>query len=121
MKKGIWIIVFTAILLADLVGIQLKIEEQQYIIKPLLIPVLIIYFLSQRKNTNNNLAKWIVVALFFSWAGDVLLMFDVKNSLFFLFGLSAFLLAHIFYIVFFHNIRIREHIKSNPWLLVVVV
>ena len=50
-----------------------------------------------------------------------MLIFQGKDSLFFLLGLSAFLLAHVFYIVFFHNIRLREVIKSNPWLLLIVV
>jgi uncharacterized membrane protein YhhN len=35
--------------------------------------------------------------------------------------LSSFLLAHIFYIVFFHKVRLQESIKGNPWLLIVVV
>jgi uncharacterized membrane protein YhhN len=59
--------------------------------------------------------------LLFSWLGDVLLMFQAKNEDFFLFGLSAFLLAHVFYITFFHKIRIREGVKPNIfWLLIVV-
>ncbi len=48
-------------------------------------------------------------------------MFQEKKSLFFLLGLSAFLIAHTFYIIFFHGIRIREKIKSNLWLLLIVV
>jgi uncharacterized membrane protein YhhN len=48
-------------------------------------------------------------------------MFEEKNSIFFLLGLSAFLLAHLFYIVFFHRVRVKEKVKNNPWLLVAVV
>jgi uncharacterized membrane protein YhhN len=62
-----------------------------------------------------------LIALLFSLLGDVLLMFQERNSIFFLLGLSAFLLAHVFYIVFFHHVRIKENVKSNPWLLVIVV
>jgi uncharacterized membrane protein YhhN len=48
-------------------------------------------------------------------------MFVPKNELFFLLGLASFLLAHIFYIIFFHHVRVRESINSNPWFLVIVV
>ena len=48
-------------------------------------------------------------------------MFQAKNEIFFLLGLASFLIAHIFYIVFFHYVRVRENVKSNPWLLVIVV
>ena len=65
--------------------------------------------------------KWILAALFFSWAGDGLLLFEEKDKLFFLAGLSAFLLAHVFYIIFFHTVRVRENIKANGWLLLIVV
>ena len=60
------------------------------------------------------------MALFFSWLGDILLMFQEKDPLFFLLGLSSFLSAHIFYIIFFHRVRIKEKVKGNPWLLLIV-
>jgi len=63
----------------------------------------------------------VVAALLFSWAGDVLLLLESQKEIFFLLGLSSFLLAHIFYIVCFHHVRLREKVKSNPWLLVAVV
>ncbi|MFN8243205.1 MAG: lysoplasmalogenase [Ferruginibacter sp.] len=39
--------------------------------------------------------------LFFSWIGDVLLLFDGRHELFFMGGLAAFLTTHIFYIIYF--------------------
>lgn len=121
MKKKFWLIVFVAVLATELTGIQLRNELLQYIFKPLLIPVLIGYFLSLTKIRTTNLKKWIVAALFFSWIGDVLLIFQEDKSIFFLLGLSAFLIAHIFYIVFFHSVRLKENIRSNLWLLLIVV
>ena len=47
-----------------------------------------------------SLKKWILLALLFSWVGDILLMFESERINFFLFGLLAFLIAHVFYIVF---------------------
>ena len=121
MKKEYWLIIFVTVLVAHITGIQLNNELLQQFSKPLLIPVLAGYFLSQTKSTVSGLNKWILLALFFSWAGDVLLMFVPQNDIFFLLGLSAFLIAHIFYILFFHHVRVKEHVKGNPWLLIVVV
>jgi uncharacterized membrane protein YhhN len=121
MKKELWLIFFITILTGNLIGIQLNNGLLQYVTKPLIIPVLAGYFLSQINAVTSSLKKWIIAALFFSWAGDVLLMFVSKNEIFFLLGLASFLIAHIFYIVFFHHVRVRENIKSNPWLLVIVV
>ena len=120
MKKSYWIITYSVVLAVHLAGIYLNNETLQVFSKPLLVILLIIYFLLQTRIWNDALKKWILAALFFSWVGDVLLMFQGEDQLFFLLGLSSFLIAHIFYIVFFHNIRLRENIKSS-WLLLFIV
>lgn len=121
MKKQYWILLFVVMLIGDLTGILLQHKGLQYIFKPLIIPVLLGYFDAQSANITTGLRKWIAAALLFSLLGDTLLLFDEKNTIFFLLGLSAFLLAHIFYIIFFHLVRIKENVKGNPWLLVIVV
>lgn len=121
MKKKHWILLFAIVLFGELLGIQLENNILQFIFKPLIIPVVIGYFDSQINNITKGYNKWIVAALIFSWIGDVLLMFQDKKDIFFLLGLSSFLLAHVFYIIYFHNVRIKENVKSNPWFLVIVV
>jgi len=121
MKLSTWLFIFMPCLIVNLVSIQLESENLQFISKPLIVLTLIAYFLSETKSYNNKLDKWVVLALSFSWLGDVLLMFQEKNSLFFLLGLSVFLIAHIIYIVFFHNIKTKEKISSRWWLLLPVV
>lgn len=108
-------------LIGDLAGIQLGDKTIQFICKPLIIPAIIGFFSSQVHKIVEGFNRWIVAALIFSLFGDILLMFQQDNSLFFLLGLSAFLLAHIFYIIFFHQVRVKENIKSNIWLAVIVV
>jgi len=120
MKKEFWLIAFLASLAINIIGILINHETLQFVSKPLIILFLGIYFLIAT-TTKSSLKKWIFAALFFSWGGDVLLMFVPKNEIFFLLGLASFLLAHIFYIIFFHHVRVRENVKSNPWLLVIVV
>ena len=121
MKKKYWIFLFAVILIGDLVGIQLNNNLVQSFLKPLIITTLIGYFDSQLNSITKGLPKWVLFALLFSLLGDVVLMFQETKSIFFLLGLSAFLIAHIFYIIFFYKVRVKENVKSNPWLLVLVV
>jgi uncharacterized membrane protein YhhN len=121
MKKIPWIIGYLMILVGDLVTIDWSEDAWRMIFKPLLIPVLVIFFLVSTKKFPSPLKKWILLALIFSWAGDVLLNFEKRDPIFFLLGLSAFLLAHIFYILFFHFVRVRASVSGKGWLLVAVV
>jgi len=121
MKKTIWIILFALVLLIDLVAVYSNNESLRFTTKPLLMPLLVIYLLLKTKTKNSTLKVWIFLALFFSWAGDIFLLFEEERPNFFLFGLSAFFIAQVFYIVFFHNIRMREYIRGNALLLLLVI
>lgn len=121
MKKQLWVILFFAILISDLVAVQLNYKIAEYIFKPLIVIWLLAYFILRLRPVRSKLKKWIIAALLFSWVGDVLLMLQGDNPLFFLLGLSAFLIAHIFYILFFHFIRIKENIKSRWYFVLIVV
>lgn len=48
-------------------------------------------------------------------------MFEEQKSVFFLYGLICFLIAQVFYILFFHNIRMKESIRGNALFLLIVV
>lgn len=67
--------------------------------KPVLLINLSVLFYLNAKEDYNVFAKFIQGALFFSWAGDIALMFTSKSELFFMAGLVFFLIAHIFYIL----------------------
>ena len=121
MKKRFGIILFLIILFADITAIYFKIEPIRYISKPLLMPLLIIYFIFTTRPFTSPLKKWIVLALVFSWAGDVLLLFDSMSPDFFISGLVAFLIAHIFYILFYESIIRREDLKKNYWWFIPVL
>jgi uncharacterized membrane protein YhhN len=121
MKLSTWIILFLFTLTLHIAGDYLPVTYVSIITKPLLMIILINGFVNATEAFSSGLKKWVTMALCFSWLGDVLLMFQEKNSLFFLLGLSAFLIAHIFYIIFFHNIKEKEKISSRWWLLLPVV
>jgi len=87
-----------------------------YIFKPLLMPVLIIFFVLFNKSNKKHFLL-VSAALISSWLGDLFLMFETKNALFFVAGLSAFLIAHLFYIfVFSLDVRNFNLIKLKPYL-----
>jgi uncharacterized membrane protein YhhN len=66
------------------------------ITKPLLMPMLML--MAYQLNIKE---KYLYIALFFSLLGDVFLMFG--GELYFMLGLGAFLLAHVFYILLFKD------------------
>ena len=121
MNKRFWIILFIVILLADLFAVYTSNETLRYITKPLLMPLLIASFIFQTKDLASSLKKWVVLALVFSWAGDMLLMFESTNSNFFIFGLVAFLIAHVFYILFYENVIRKEELNKNYWWFLPVI
>ncbi len=121
MKKEYWLILFAFVLIVDLVAVQFNLEWLKFIFKPLIILSLIGYFLSATNTISNSLKPLIIFALLFSWAGDVLLMFESKNPLFFIVGLISFLIAHLFYVYYFHRIRISQSIAGSVFLMIPVV
>ena len=121
MKKNYWIALFLIVLLADLVAVYTNNETLRYVTKPLIMPMLIIYFLAETNSFITSLKKLIVLALIFSWAGDVLLVFESTSSNFFIFGLVAFLIAHIFYILFYENVIRKDGIRKNYWWFLPVI
>lgn len=121
MKKRFWISLFLVILLIDIAAVYFRQEMLSYVSKPLLMPLLVVYFLRNTNTFISPLKKWIVLALIFSWVGDVLLMFESMSPDFFMSGLVAFLIAHIFYILFYESIIRRENLKKNYWWYIPVL
>ncbi len=73
--------------------------------KTLLMPVLMLCFVAAIHRPFPVIAYIILSALFFSWAGDVLLLFQKNSPEFFIAGLVSFLCAHLAYISFFVKIK----------------
>ena len=119
MKKPAWVILFTLVLCIELFAVLTKNFSIEYYSKPAMVLTLLLFLYVNTRSSASR--SWVLLALFFSLAGDILLLFDDGNSSFFLYGLSAFLVAHIFYIVFFHRVRVTEGVHPRPWLLVIVV
>jgi len=96
--KSNWLVFFMITVAAVMLAVVLKIPTMYLLTKPLLMVTLLLYFLSESK----GYPGWrmlVVLALVFSWGGDVFLMLDDM----FVAGLASFLVAHVFYIIAYHN------------------
>ena len=83
--------------LADLVFIYLDKANFRFISKNLLMPFLLMIYLSEAKFHQIKLDLFFILGLIFSFLGDFFLLLTSG----FLLGLGSFLLAHIFYIISF--------------------
>lgn len=76
-----------------------------YVFKPLMMLVLSCWFYFKSRRVGDRFTLLIQAGLFFSWVGDVALMFQHVDDFNFLIGLAAFLVAQLCYSIgFIHNI-----------------
>ena len=90
----------------------LQLDSLLFYTKPFLMPALMWGLWQMDKKQ-----VWLSIALFFSWGGDVLLMFvKTQGQVFFIGGLLSFLLAHVVYMVVFKQIMTQNaQQKSYNW------
>lgn len=109
---SLYLLVAAANLLGLALGENWSLLHQ--IAKPLLMPCLIAFVWLERKEI--HAFGWIIAALSFSWLGDIFLM--NAGPMWFILGLSSFLIAHICYIRRFFmvgNHRDSATIQGLPW------
>lgn len=100
MKNKIQIIFFV-VCLGELLAVASEIAVLQWVFKPLIMIVLGVYYF---KNAGNlGLSKTVIAAIVFSFLGDVTLMFQGEHERYFMFGLASFLIAHLCYILAYHQ------------------
>ncbi|HSJ67888.1 MAG TPA: lysoplasmalogenase [Anditalea sp.] len=107
-RKGIiWLYVYLLAGIADIAFVAQNLQEYRYYSKPMLLLSLMIYFFSYTKLIKGSLLrKSMGGALAFSLLGDILLLFPTL----FLYGLGAFLIAHMCYIVAF---KLTQHFQFS--------
>lgn len=94
-------LIFALIFIFQLVAEYYQLERLRYITKPLIVISLLIMFVMCTK-LKGRFHKRLFTGLIFGLAGDVLLMYVWVNESYFMYGLIAFLLCHIFYIRAFY-------------------
>lgn len=97
-RNIVWLYLFLIATLLDLTFVVDGNSDYRFFSKPLILLGLILYFYRITKPIASTLlTKSILSALVFSWIGDILLLW---NHLF-VYGLGAFLMAHVCYIIGF--------------------
>ncbi len=66
--------------------------------KIFMMPILLGIIFCMRRQISSKTITWLSVAVSMSWLGDIFLLFDDQQPVFFMLGLGAFLLAHIAYL-----------------------
>jgi uncharacterized membrane protein YhhN len=99
------LVLYILLLLADIGCLISGWHHARFVTKSLLMPALLLFFLVNAPRPLSLLQYLLIAALGFSWLGDLLLLWEASDPIFFITGLSAFLLAHIFYCICFEKMR----------------
>jgi uncharacterized membrane protein YhhN len=110
---------FAIVSLLEIVFVTTDNQTLRYFTKPLIIPLLAAIYISYQHPRKSIFKDHILLGLFFSWAGDVLL--QAPNL--FIPGLLSFLTAHIFYIIYFAKTKSDQtsFFKLRPIMLIAVM
>jgi uncharacterized membrane protein YhhN len=112
--------IYSLIVLIELISGSIDaLSILHYVFKPAIVISLLIFFFLKCKSINKSLRLLIILALWFSLAGDILLMFVEKSPNYFLFGLVAFLLAHIMYVIAF--LKHRNKALNAYWFMALLM
>lgn len=108
MRKEIFTVIYFALGIIFIASEYLEFETIRFLTKPLLMPALIVSYLSLNKKYGLKHNWLMILALIFSWLGDTFLLLQKFTLNFFLIGLACFLLTHVFYIILFFKPRILK-------------
>ncbi|OAB29783.1 Uncharacterized membrane protein YhhN [Flavobacterium fryxellicola] len=109
MKSNIIVKSFIGFSLVYLLLILLGQEDYAWFLKPFLLPFLLLAVYTHERFVTK---KILLIALTLSWIGDIILMFADQGKLYFIAGLLAFLLSHIFYILLFSK-QLKIYLKKS--------
>jgi uncharacterized membrane protein YhhN len=109
-------IIFFAALFVECFAVGFGFESLQFVSKPSLMLILLVYFWAKSQSLS-RLKYFVMLALFFSWLGDIFLLLEKQNPRLFIFGLGSFLAAHVCYIVYFHRIKTKNSVKKRLKIL----
>jgi uncharacterized membrane protein YhhN len=124
-KSKFILILYIIVGALQVTGILLKIPPLHQSLKVLLMPILAYYLWNGiEEKSKNNLFLLSILALAFSYGGDIILMIPSNNPLFFIGGLVSFLVAHLFYTKLFTTLSplSKNIIKKNPiWIIGIIL
>lgn len=97
---------YYALVVLFMCSVLFELPPLHYATKPLFMIVLMLFHWKQLGGLSSFFSTTIQFGLFFSWIGDIALMYDEKIAILFVVGLGAFLIAHLGYAAaFMRNIK----------------
>ena len=109
----LWLILALLFAFLEAIAVSRNLQRLEYLAKPAVMAFLFLWLYTSTGLQGNTL--WFGLGILFSLAGDVLLM--LARERFFLFGLVAFLFAHIVYTTGFRDALTF----TNVWSLILLV
>lgn len=100
----------------NVIGAGLRSEPLDWATKPLLLPLLALWFYLHHRSRGLVPNAGILAALLFSWAGDVALQFAGTTA--FITGMALFGAAHVCYVTTFVRHGALSRLRTWPMLLV---
>jgi len=124
--KNIFVLIYSLLLGVHLYAGYNDYQQLEMISKPTLLIWLIVFFaLNTHKKKCGVFKILILLGLIFSLAGDVLLIFQKEQSGYFMTGLIAFVIAHVFYVWAFTKTYLNNHeiplIKRQGWVMILIL
>jgi uncharacterized membrane protein YhhN len=115
MIKYIFLVLFFIFAIIEIFGEYKDNKKIEYFTKPLLMPLLIFFYIFGviEMASVSDIDWLIVVALIGGCAGDIFLMLENEEK-WFLFGMAAFLINQIFYIISFF-VSIKDITNFTSW------
>ena len=109
----LWLILAMIFAFLEAIAVSKNIQSMDYVAQPAVIICLFLWLFASTDLQGN--AFWFGLGVVFSLLGDVLLM--IPSDRMFLFGLAAFLFAHLFYIIGFRE----EFGTLEAWSLILAI
>lgn len=103
-RTNLFLALFVVVSIGELLAVSLSWTEVHIVCKSLIMLSLIGYYLGEVPKRNSHFLR----AMFFCWAGDVLLLKQSDDELYFILGLVAFLIGHSLYILAYRGLRWKE-------------
>src|SRR5882724_11446006 len=101
---------FFAFAALEIVSQIFNLPSLHFIAKPLLVIFIAAYY----QQSVSFINRIFLLALIFCWLGDVFLMFEQYNGLFFMAGLGSFLVAHLFIIFSYRQLSsVNDEFKGT--------
>jgi uncharacterized membrane protein YhhN len=104
--KRIWLTIFFLAGVSQIVAQFLPEGWLHWLSKPMLMISLAGYYVGSTRKISFSIV--VFVAILFSFFGDVFLLFQDSNGIYFIVGLVSFLVAHIFYVFAY-----RQHVNTS--------